>query len=396
MTTFNVLLDTNIFINAKFDFDRASLHNLKKYCDDGIVTMFTNDIIIREVKHNIETEVGLLAAQAKNAIKNHGELINAVTPPVFETIKATLLNAPMQLATAFGSYMDGATVLSNTELSIVDLFNDYFAPNAPFEGRKGKKSEFPDAAVIMSIKQYLTSTEDASLHVVTDDDGWHNALKDIPGVVMYKKLKSLLTKISKEQEDLYKRIVSFIGERIASLQECAKDWLLDQDWDFAVDEVEMCIECDEVDEVDVIDVNLILDGIEYIDNRESYAVATLSGIAMVKISFSYIDHTEEIYDREDHVWYNTAYGDGMAEIKVPISLSVTVMLPDEVNGEFDLDSPDFNELDKENSETIEYELTEHKDDLREPYFDMCPDCGKKIGLHNDGGNGFCVDCAPKH
>lgn len=86
----------------------------------------------------------------------------------------------------------------------------------------------------------------------------------------------------------------------------------------------------------------------------------------------------------------------MAEIKAPTSLSVTVMLPDEVNGEFDLDSPDFNELDKENSETIEYELTEHKDDLREPYLDICTDCGKKIGLHNDGGNGFCIDCAPKH
>lgn len=127
-------------------------------------------------------------------------------PPVFETIKATLLN---------------------TGLSIADLFNDYFVLNAPFEDRKGKKSEFPDAAVIMSIKQYLTSTEDASLHVVTDDDGWHNALKDISGVVMYKELKSLLTKISKEQEDLYKRIVSFIGKRIASLQECAKEWLLD-------------------------------------------------------------------------------------------------------------------------------------------------------------------------
>lgn len=40
--------------------------------------MFTNDIIIREVKYHIETEVGLLAAQAKNVIKNHGELINAV------------------------------------------------------------------------------------------------------------------------------------------------------------------------------------------------------------------------------------------------------------------------------------------------------------------------------
>lgn len=303
MTTFNVFLDTNIFINAKYDFDRASLHNLKKYCDDGIASMFTNDIIIREVKHHIETEVGLLAAQAKNAIKDNGELINAITPSVFETIKNTLLNAPTQLTTAFDSYMSGSTALSNTGLSVIDLFNDYFVPNAPFEGRKGKKSEFPDAAVIMSIKQYLASTEHESLHVVTGDDGWHNALKDISDVFIYKDLKSLLTKISKEQE-IYRRIVPFIREQIESLQERAKDWLGDQEWDFAVDEVEMCIECDEVEEVDIRDVNLVLDGIEYIDTLEGSAVATLSGIAMVRINFSYIDHTDEIYDKEDHVWYN--------------------------------------------------------------------------------------------
>ena len=395
MTTFNVFLDTNIFINAKYDFDRASLHNLKKYCDDGIASMFTNDIIIREVKHHIETDVGLLAAQAKNAIKDHGELINAITPSVFETIKTSLLNAPTQLTTAFDSYMNGSTALSNTGLSVIDLFNDYFVPNAPFEGRKGKKSEFPDAAVIMSIQQYITSTEDASSHVVTDDDGWHKALKDISDVFIYKDLKSLLTKISKEQE-IYRRIVPFIREQIESLQERAKDWLGDQELDFAVDEVEMCIECDEVDEVDIRDVNLVLDGIEYIDTIEGSAIATLSGIAMVRINFSYIDHTDEIYDKEDHVWYNTAYGDGMTEIKIPISLSITVMLPDEDAGEFELDSPDFDELDKENCETIEYELTERNDDYHDPYFDICPDCGKQIGLHNDGGNGFCVDCAPKH
>lgn len=74
--------------------------------------------------------------------------------------------------------------------------------------------------------------------------------------------------------------------------------------------------------------------------------------------------------KEDHVWYNTAYGDGMTEIKIPISLSITVMLPDEDAGEFELDSPDFDELDKENCETIEYELTERNDDYHDPYFDM--------------------------
>lgn len=234
------------------------------------------------------------------------------------------------------------------------------------------------------------------MYIVTDDKGWHAALKDTPGVFMYKELKSLLTEISRKQEDLYKQIVSFVSEKIPPLKECATDWLLDQDWYFAVDELEMCVECDEINDVNVEEINLILDAIEYIDNREGYAVATLSGKAKLKIGFSYIDHAEEIYDREDHVWYNTIYGDGITEIDVSINLSVSVIFPNDRNDMFEFDSPDFDELDARTIVTIDYELTECKEDLRRPYFDICPGCGQKIGLHNDGGNGFCTDCAPEH
>ena len=29
-------------------------------------------------------------------------------------------------------------------------------------------------------------------------------------------------------------------------------------------------------------------------------------------------------------------------------------------------------------------------------YNMCPDCGNKFGLEDDGGNGFCVNCTWKH
>lgn len=38
-------------------------------------------------------------------------------------------------------------------------------------------------------------------------------------------------------------------------------------------------------------------------------------------------------------------------------------------------------------------------DYEEPLpdaFNICPDCGCQINLNNDGGNGFCVKCAPNH
>lgn len=395
MAVFNVLLDTNVFINAKYDFNRGPLFHLKKYCNDGIVRILTNDIITREVIRHINSDVDSSAQQAINAIEKHGELINAITPPVFESIKDTLLAAKEQLLAAFSFYIKGATPITNEGVSVISLFDDYFNEVKPFEKKKEKKCEFPDAAIIMSIKQYMASAPGASLCVVSNDKGWHDALAGTSGVKLYKDLKTLLTEISKEQT-LYRQIISFAATQIPSLKENAESWLMEQDWQFALDEVEMCIECDEIEDTTVKEINLDLGAVEYIDSNDGDAAVTLTGIAKVNVSFSYIDHTEELYDKEDHVWYNTKYGNCVSEIEVPLRLSVPVFWTEGDSDSFDLDIPKFEELDRSSIEIIDYECTEQSDYLDDPYYDICPDCGQKIALYNDGGNGFCIDCALKH
>ena len=32
----------------------------------------------------------------------------------------------------------------------------------------------------------------------------------------------------------------------------------------------------------------------------------------------------------------------------------------------------------------------------EETYTTCPECGRSISIENDGGNGFCKDCAPNH
>jgi len=151
MSRFNTLVDTNIFIAAKYNFAGGSLYNLKKYCADGIVALFTNDIILREVQSHIDEDVDMMARQAKNAIKQP-ELKNAITQDAYETIEATILGATDSLRAQFDEYMKGATLLSNQELSIEELFDGYFEKTAPFENNETKKCEFPDAAIISSQK----------------------------------------------------------------------------------------------------------------------------------------------------------------------------------------------------------------------------------------------------
>ncbi|MGM9601384.1 MAG: PIN domain-containing protein [Faecousia sp.] len=393
MSRYNVFLDTNIFIGAKYNFAGGALCSLKKHCENGTVALFTNDIILREVQSHIDSDVGLMAKQAKNAIKTRGELVNAITRETYNAIESEIMGASRSLSSQFETFMSGAELLSNSGLSVEVLFDDYFGKRVPFEDNEKKKSEFPDAVVIMSIKRYLEESPDTVLYVVTDDNGWHSALSEISNVYLYKNVRDLLTKITKDENELYSLIIQFMKECIATLQSSAEDWFVEQDWSTSIDSIDACIECEEIEDMFVSSMELVPDGVEYIDADGEYASAVFSGTATFYLGFQYIDHTSEIYDREDHAWYNTIYGKGSAEIKVPFTGTATVLIHDD--GELELNASGFDEINLGEDEIMDYQLNPYCTD-DDPYFDTCPDCGRPIGLRNDGGNGFCTDCAPNH
>ena len=392
MSRFNTLVDTNIFIAAKYNFAGGSLYNLKKYCADGIVALFTNDIILREVQSHIDEDVDMMARQAKNAIKQP-ELKNAITQDAYETIEATIMGATDSLRAQFDEYMKGATLLSNQELSIEELFDGYFEKTAPFENNETKKCEFPDAAIIMSIKRYMAENPGMQLCVVSNDNGWHNALKDTEGILLYSNLRELLDRIS-EEEDLYAQIIQYMKGCIAELRESAEEWCVCQDWSAIVDDnIDACIECDELVDIYVSALDLAPDCIEYIDYEDEFASALFSGVVTFYLGFDYIDHANEVFDREDRAYYNTIYGMGSAEVKVSFTGAVTILISD--NGKMELNSSEFDEVIVEDVEILDYELTPYRK-KDEPYFNVCADCGLPIGIHKDGGNGFCTNCAEYH
>ena len=311
----------------------------------------------------------------------------------YDSIKAILLGATKKLSDEFEKFMDGAITLPIDGLSMVALFDDYFGSSAPFEKREEKKHEFPDAVIIMSIERYLKENDHAVMHVVTDDNGWHKAFNIRTGFYL-QDIKALLTEISKAEEaELYQQIAQHMGDRLGGLQSFVWDWLYEQEWPLLVDNIEMCIECDEIDDMHIDTIELVPNSIEYINKEDSYAVVGFSGISKIRLDFSYIDHTDEVYDREDHVWLNTVYGEGHIQIEVPLGGSVTVSISDD--GDLDFEPPSFDQMQLSDVEISEYELTPHRTD-DDPYFDTCSDCGRPIGIHNDGGNGFCVECAPRH
>jgi len=393
MATFNVFIDTSIFIRNKFTFRAGPLDSLNKYCQKGYCVLFTNSIIRREVERHIKADVGKLAAQAKNAIKKNPELVNAISEQEYSVIAEKLLSAPERLLEQFKTFAADAVCLPIDNLSLSAVFDDYFNVVPPFENKEEKKAEFPDAVAIMSIKRYLQETEDVTMCVISDDDGWEDAFKGLENVRIYRDLRSLLTEISK-QEGLYEQIAKFMGDHVIDLSCVVEGWLYEQDYSSLVEGIDPCIECDELEDLRTGEIVITPHSVDFIDAENKYAVVGFSGTAPAVIDFNYIDHTDEVYDREDHVWLNTIYGSGSIEVKVPFAGTVTVLVADEED-EMDFKDPKINEIEWDDVEMTVLEMKAHRQD-DDPYYSTCPDCGRPIGIHNDGGNGFCVDCAPNH
>lgn len=394
MEVYHTFLDTNVFEATHYNFNCASLKSLKKYCEKGMAKLYTNDVVVGELKRHFTKEVDSLARKAKNTIRNKQELVNALTADVYNEIKEKLLNAPNNLINDLDNYISNAIYLSNAGLSVNSLVYDYFCFNAPFEDKADKKHEFPDAIIIMSIKQFLNDNPNIILRVVTDDEGWHSALKGVPNLKMYHRLKRLLSDISEEEKELHENIVNYVNDNIDKIKIYISEWIEDQDWYDTVDNVDMCIECDEIDNVVVDALDIFNVTVEYIDVEEEYAIVTISAVTHFKISFSYIDHTDEIYDKEDNAWFNTKYGDGYLGIDMPLELSISIFFE---GGEIDIvESPQYDDIVISDLTIVESDYKESVDRFSYEYFDTCPDCGLPIGIHNDGGTGFCINCSNKH
>lgn len=88
-----------------------------------------------------------------------------------------------------------------------------------------------------------------------------------------------------------------------------------------------------------------------------------------------------------------AYQHGVVgEVTISVVRTVDMLLDFEDSSEFDsveIISSDFEERYYRSCFEDDY------DDIPNAY-GMCPDCAKKINVENDGGNGFCADCAPNH
>lgn len=214
-----VFLDTNAFIRENYNFsEHSKLYSLKKLSNEGKISIITSTVAIRECENRIKSELTVVANKFKNLHKQFltdernrkfyqawGVLLNTTdykkkidSIQEFGENKNEMITVGIQ---QLKNYVKEAniTVLDTSSVSVEDVLSDYFSGVVPFEDRKNKKNEFPDAIMVKSLASYLDEKD--RLILISEDKGFKAAVEahlSNNNVEKYK-LEELLSKLMEDE-----------------------------------------------------------------------------------------------------------------------------------------------------------------------------------------------------
>ncbi len=192
-----VTLDTSIFDRYGCNLDFPLIRSLTQF-KAGNVSVLFSDVIIAEVTSHISEKALETQGALKQAIKKFSKTWK--TTPVDAEVAQALHSDrdPNEFSDAcVKEYVDdveGKIVPSTANTAITEaVMQRYFCGGTPFENKKEKKSEFPDAFALVSLdqtfsqrRQYLLCVSaDKGWHAFADQSDWLICVKDLDVALSY-------------------------------------------------------------------------------------------------------------------------------------------------------------------------------------------------------------------
>ena len=427
MSGYKVLIDTNIYDGANYSFENPRFSTLRRYADNGYLSLLTNSIIQGEVEKHIQERLKE-ATQAINTTLNdfsrdfasfhYDEPYKSRLEP-FD--RDDMANVCIGRFHAFMSACHTEIITANG-IDVEAMIDDYAHKAFPFQ--EAKPEEFKDAMTIRSFVKYYLEQEQSDgkqgdkpiLCVVSADKGFRKGLKrllpEIHNICIYHDLDGLIKLITAFDARI-QALTSYLASEYVTDDINEKIQRFLEDVSYYVD--------DPTDEFDLIDVGEILYKLLWVDIiSEHLAKANFEVEAEIKVWYSYIDEDRSFFDKEDWCYLWKAEVEKEERHKISFEITLDIDLSDfgshsdaakneygEYIFDFDYcievvgiaDAP--KSIDLDDDTCLESEVTDndpfHEDDEGRSYAtNACPDGGSPMNIANDGGNGFCVNCAPKH
>ncbi|MGB3465576.1 MAG: PIN domain-containing protein [Cyclobacteriaceae bacterium] len=303
-----IFLDTSIFESENY-FEGRNINILFGLAKENLIQLKITDIVYRETLNRLENHVvkavNLFKKQKLNFDKEARILRNTdVLENYFSRVnfKESKESAKQQITDRLHQVLKECNIeiVDSSISDVKEVLEDYFSIKPPFkEGLK--KSEFPDALSLNTIKKWSTQTSNSTIHLSNDKDfkGYDNDLIDCSH-----DLSSLLELLFIENSDIQYEFITTIYQN--SIDEIVSSIEVDYSEDLsssAFSEIENDISYEDTEvEFSSIDKTEVVIGVinEIEEDAFSYEIE-------VNIFFSveayYTDLSNAFYDKEDGIWW---------------------------------------------------------------------------------------------
>lgn len=437
---YKVFLDTNIYDMANYSFHNYAFEKIKEHAIEGNLLLVINSVIEGEVRSHIKRDVKIAAK----------ELNKIITQRVFsgfrniEGFSQLLEKKDVQewvgvCDSEFSQFLidSKAMRISLNGINVENIMADYFTQKYPFESKKPE--EFKDAIAVYALLSDIhgsliemgknSKIAEFKYCVISNDKGFRQAVKsglsdvELEDVRIFENLNNFIEytfQMDRQAKFLKVYLLSKYGR--AEMEETVRQAI--QNADINIDLGERGY----VDEQEIVDI----DDIEFkpyiLDIYEEGGEASIAKIALdatciVKAWYKYTDENNSFWDKEDSAyWWKTEMqveGNYLVQSEIVFSIEVKdCLVPDEWSEdkefEYDkysvifndyIDMPTSFDLDEDNligeevigkTEPFEEKYNGEGEVVKNTAYSTCPDCGAPIGIQNDGGNGFCINCTHRH
>lgn len=204
----NVFIDTSEFERLSFAFNSGLL---KILCDHEQINMVLAEVVISEVRDHLRKDAAE-SVRLHKSFSDKARVLRNLGGDGFSALFARFDHeaAVAVFEAAFEEFLRDASV-TTVPIATVDLeevFRRYRSTKPPFESGK-KKSEFPDAFALDSVRRWAANNE-TTVYVISGDEGMQKYCDEVAELNYVESVEQFLDMAVRQDEEAAVRIKSII------------------------------------------------------------------------------------------------------------------------------------------------------------------------------------------
>ncbi|EJR12428.1 PIN domain-containing protein [Bacillus cereus] len=315
----NIFIDTQVFVHRNFNYKNDLFQRLIHAAQDGLITIYLTDIVIKEIESKIHEHV---YEKTKNSlpkfVKDSKVLKNIEDYSTLFDIEKRLDNIYEELIRQFNQFLNDANVgvISVDDVSPAYIFEMYFNGIPPFSRKK--RDEFPDAFSLVALETWFEQQEE-KISIISDDKDLKNFCEESQILIYEPSLESFFDSLTKNKTYKHDFIVSVYDSNLNEIgSSVVSD--LEEHWFMLIGED------GEVEKVKMLSIDLDEDPyiLEIEEDEEQSATLAFNASVHLEANISYIDYSSSYYDKEEGKYFYTEYVDRVIDdvVEVPVLIKI--------------------------------------------------------------------------